>query len=72
MPPSPDANWLLPSFPSVHSLEDSIGLNEQVMSGFEDALATLEKALSDFDAALSDLGMSSGNRKTKRQLGSSK
>jgi hypothetical protein len=72
MPSSPDAHWSLPSFRNVPSEEDMNTLNEKVMSGFEEALADLDEALGEFNAALSDLGMSSGNRKAKRQVGSSK
>jgi hypothetical protein len=72
MSSSTDENWALPSFPSVPSLDDMNALNEKVMSGLNEALVALNEALSEFDEALSDLGSASDNRKTKRQLGSSK
>jgi hypothetical protein len=61
MSSSPDANWTLPSFPSVPSLDDLIALNEQVIAEFEEVVVDLDKALSKFDKALSGLGDASRN-----------
>jgi len=61
MSSSPDANWTLPSFPSVPCLDDLIALSEQVISGFEEVVVDLDIALSKFDEAMSGLGGASRN-----------
>ena len=72
MLPLPDPDWTLPSFPNAPNEEDMNTLNEEVMSGFEAALAGLDEALGEFNAALWDLESASRNRLTKDQVDSNK
>lgn len=58
---SPDANWTLPSFPSVLSVDDLVALNEHVISGMEEVAIDIDKALLKFDAVVSGLGGTSRN-----------
>lgn len=61
MPSAPDANWSVPSFPRIPSVEDMIELSEKVVSGSEKVLSILDQALYEFDEAVSEIGSTSRN-----------